>query len=65
MWFDHTKVEEYTFEALLNLNSTIGRIIAIQNLENLVSHPNFAKQKSYENTFGFIIDADSKYKSMH
>ena len=63
--FDQAKVEEYPFEALLNLNSTIGRIIAIQNWESLVSHPNFAKQKSYENVFGLIIDNDLKYKSKH
>ena len=61
--YSKDQIEEYLFEALLNLNSSLGRMVTLENWESLISHPNFVKQSSYENVFGFIIDNHSKQTS--
>ena len=61
--YSKDQIEEYPFEALLNLNSSLGRMVTLENWESLISHPNFVKQSSYENVFGFIIDNHSKQTS--
>ena len=56
-------IYKFPFEWILSLNSSSGRMMALNNWEALISNPSFIKHKSYNNVFGFILEDDERIKS--
>ena len=69
-WQSGTKYSKDTiylfpFECILWLNSTSGRMMVLNHWKNLVSHPNFVKQKTWEHVYNFTIESDPKASSKY
>ena len=58
-------VQVFPFKWVLSLNSTVGRIMIVNNWESLISNPNFVRQKSRENVLNFGIENYGSYKSKY
>ena len=62
--YQREEVQEFQFEWVLSLNSTVGRIMIVNYLESFISHPNIVRQKFCENVL-FSIESNASYKSKY
>ena len=58
-------ISDFLFDAVLGLNSTMGRLYVLEHYNELSSHPGFVKTKTVSNVFGFSLATDDDVHSKY
>ena len=56
---------DFPFDAIIVLNSSLGRLYIIENYNQLTSHPDFIKTRTSGHIFGFSLSNNDEVNSKY